>query len=64
MSIESKLIKLIEELQKAKKNATKLLPPLPPEDHPPKLSEKEAIKLVKEETCKFDTNGQWKLDKK
>jgi len=62
MSIENKLIKLIEELQKAKKAA--LPPPPPPEDHPPKLSEKEAMRMVKKEMCKFDANGQWKLDNK
>ena len=67
MSIENKLIKLIEELQKAKeasKPKVKLPPPPPPEDHPDTLSEKDALKMVKEEVCKFDANGQWKLDKK
>jgi hypothetical protein len=81
MSIESKLTELIEELQKAKQSfeksdeeelakaakklKEKLPPPPAPEDHPPVLSEKAALKLVKEEKeeLSLSANGQWSLTK-
>jgi len=81
MSIESKLTELIEELQKAKQSfeksdeeelakaakklKEKLPPPPAPEEHPPVLSEKDALKLVKEEKeeLSLSANGQWSLTK-
>lgn len=61
------LIKILaefkEELAKgAKKLKEKLPPPPPPEEHPPVLSEKDALKLVKEE-LKCSANGQWEIKK-
>jgi len=81
MDIENKLEKLKEKLEKAKKNVRqwpikqppqKPKPSTPdwseinmPQDHPPKISEKEAVRLVKKdmELCKFNDRGQWSLDK-
>lgn len=78
--LKEKLEELISQLQELKKSQSerpkkqKKLPPVPPpiaseEDHPPKLSEKEAMRLVKEdkeectEVLKTLPNGQWVLEK-
>lgn len=62
------LEELLKAAKKLKEAAPKGLPATPPppaaEDHPPKLSEKDAMRMVKGENCMIAKNGQWSLSNK